>query len=185
MNFVKRKVVCKMTATFWRPASREWATMGCSSAMRWLLANRRQWSASTPRWPGRPVFLWETLVSHRHTSLWVVRARALGEPLEGHKQQQHQRKHSASTNTLNNERCSHLCDQRKMLRCCKTGSKVTHRVNHLGDQKQIFLISLFVAITTLLPSNYPHFSPKFCVNKSPRVFGQICRAGKLAKWAIF
>ena len=134
MNFVKCKVVCKMTATFWRPASREWATMGCSSAMRWLLANRRQWSASTPRWPGRPV-LWETLVSHRHTSLWVVRARALGEPLEGHKQQQHQRKHSASTNTLNNERCSHLCDQRKMLRCCKTGSKVTHRVNHLGDQK--------------------------------------------------
>lgn len=91
MNFVKFKVVCKMTATFWRPASREWATMGCS-AMSWLLANRPQWSASTPRWPERPV-LWETLVSHRRGSLWVVRARALGEPLEGHKQQQHQRKH--------------------------------------------------------------------------------------------
>ena len=123
MNFVKFKVVCKMTATFWRPASREWATMGCS-AMSWLLANRPQWSASTPRWPERPV-LWETLVSHRHTSLWVVRARALGEPLEGHKQQQHQRKHSASTNTLLIMGGALICDQRKMLRCCKTGSKVT------------------------------------------------------------
>ena len=48
MNFVKRKVVCKMTATFWRPASREWATMGCS-AMRWLLANRPQWSRRAPQ----------------------------------------------------------------------------------------------------------------------------------------
>ena len=92
--------------------------------------------ASTPRWPGRPV-LWETLVSHHRGSLWVVRARALGEPLEGHKQQQHQRKHSASTNTLNIWKVhSYISDQRKTLRCCKTGSKVTHRVNHPGDQNK-------------------------------------------------
>ena len=134
MNFVKRKVVCKMTATFWRPASREWATMGCS-AMSWLLANRPQWSRRAPQDDlgdlscGKPSFLTTVVRSE-----WFGQEPSVN-PWRGINS------NSISANiqprqTLLIMRGALIYDQRKMLRCCKTGSKVTHRVNHLGDQNK-------------------------------------------------
>ena len=178
-----------MTATFWRPASREWATMGCSSAMRWLLANRPQWSASTPRWPGRHV-LWETLASHRHTSLWVVRARALGEPLEGHKQQQHQQqhqgKHSASTNTLNNERCSHLCHQRKR----KGDQSLDLKFAGKAVDMQLFLSLMLKIFAKFCKTIYRHWHypiyefSLLCTDQKSWIWMQCQNMGRVIQWGL-
>ena len=113
MNFVKFKVVCKMTATFWRPASREWATMGCS-AMSWLLANRPQWSRRAPQDDlgdlscGKPSFLTAILRSE-----WFGQEPSVN-PWRGINSNSISANISFDKHTLNNGRCTYMWPEKNV-----------------------------------------------------------------------